>query len=224
MKTTIESSTQSQRAAESKPAPSAEPIHYELSMTIGDPLENPTEHFALTGEQYAALKTHLNNLTEKPAPRQPQPFEERRLALQSRADEIQRVRDLDLSWIDLDYLETLDNEPRRLQKRSGPNSVLSILHEYKFAEQIGKGVTVEDVEGRLEELRENMADSLERLSSSPIATRGRRRPMRSKKVPVPTKVESRAAISPTPRPEIPEWVRETHADLRTDLAGRRQRL
>ncbi len=141
-----------------KTKPAAEPkpeLSYSLDMY--DSCNPPREHFDLTAEQYESLKAHLI------AMKAPKSYQARANTATERANVINNLLGGDLSGIELARLETV----RLMGERDGcgiddPMSkfILHLIFHYGNDDAEGRGLTLEYVEGALEELRENMSEAL----------------------------------------------------------------
>ncbi len=132
---------------------------YEL-VYYADAGVEPVEDINLTAQQYAALKAHLADLT---APRtSDQDFRARMSTADQRAEVITNLLG-DLNGIRLVELETV----RLMSSRTYcgiddpiAKFICGLIHQYGNLEAEGLGMTIEDVESELADLRENMAEAL----------------------------------------------------------------
>ena len=132
------------------------------------------DYIELTRDELDALKEHLNSLrlakTEIPESAVVPRIEtadrraKREAETRDRAAELQRVREfLDLDEGDLEMIELVKKlKPRTFCGVDDPMAkfIIDLLHHYIWAEDNGKGMTVEDVESELEDLRQNMAEAI----------------------------------------------------------------
>ncbi len=133
---------------------------YEL-VYYADAGVEPVEDINLTAQQYAALKAHLADLTAPPLTSS-QELQARMNAAKERAAVINNLLG-GLNGITLVELETV----RLMSSRTYcgiddpiAKFICGLIHQYGNLEAEGLGMTIEDVESDLVELRENMAEAI----------------------------------------------------------------